>query len=310
MDRSDISVVVPVFNEAGNIPELYKRLKKTLTGLDLTHEIVFVDDGSSDASAAALALVYQADKKCARVIHLSRNFGHQLALTAGLDYAKGRCVVVMDADLQDPPEVIADFVAKWREGYAVVYGVRSSRAGEAWLKLWTAGIFYKMIRRITAMDIPENVGDFYLLDRKVVDVFVGLRERHRFIRGMVAWLGFKRTGVTYARKARHSGTTKYPFWKMVRFSFDAVTSFSFAPLKMVSFLGAVFATGAFGMILWTFYQKLFTTTTVTGWSSLMAAILFIGGVQLLSLGVIGEYIARIGDDVKARPLYAVDQILE
>jgi dolichol-phosphate mannosyltransferase len=306
----DLSIVIPIFNEEATLMELYRRVTEVLDSLERRYELVLVNDGSSDGSAKILNDIHDAEKGKVRVIHLSRNFGHQLALSAGLENAKGKAVIVMDADLQDPPEIILEFVRKWDEGYKIVYGVREERQGETWFKKWTASVFYRIIRWLSKIDIQENVGDFYLLDRKVVEVFKSFKERNRFIRGLVALGGLKKTGVKYVRKSRYAGETKYPFWKMVKFSFDAITSFSFTPLRMVSMVGATFAMVSFIAILIIIYEKLFTDLTVTGWSSLMAVILFLGGVQLMAIGAMGEYIARIGDDVKARPLYVIDEIRE
>lgn len=306
----ELSIIIPVHNEESNIPELCKRLKNTLDKLRIKYEIIFVDDGSKDNSLALLTKLNHENKGVVKVISLSRNFGHQLAITAGFNHCLGQAAVVMDADLQDPPEVIEEFLRQWRAGFDIVYGRRKEREGETFFKKWTASLFYKVIRSVTSIEIEDNVGDFYLLGRKVIDVINALKERHRFMRGLVAWAGFKRTSVEYIRKSRLSGETKYSFWKMVKFSIDAMTSFSFAPLRFVAWLGAFFSVVSFCAILIIIYMKLFTDATVVGWSSLMAAILFIGGVQLLAIGIIGEYIARIGDDVKSRPLYAVSQILE
>jgi len=306
----DISLIIPVFNEESNILELHKQLRKYLDQSGKKFEIIFVDDGSNDKTPEILAGLNKKDKGIVKVITFSRNFGHQLALSAGLAYCRGKAAIIMDADMQDPPELILDFLQKWDEGYDIVYGKRKQREGESFFKKATASLFYKLIRATTSINIPANVGDFYLLDRKVIDILNNLNERHRFIRGLVAWVGFKHYGVEYIRRARFAGTTKYSFWKMVKFSFDAMTSFSFTPLRFVSGLGAFFAIISFFSILIIIYMKLFTDATIIGWSSLMAVILFIGGIQLLAIGIIGEYIARIGDDVKARPLYAVSQFLE
>ncbi len=305
----EISIVIPIFNEEAVIPELFQRLQAVMEGVGRRFEIVFVDDGSRDRSFALLEEIYRAHPEMTRVVALSRNFGHQLALTAGLRFCRGRAAVVMDADLQDPPEVIPEFLRYWEEGYQIVYGVRTERQGETLFKKATARWFYKLIRAATSFDIPENAGDFYLLDRKVIDVLNALKERHRFLRGLIAWTGYRRKAVAYTRHPRRAGRTKYSLWKMLTFSWDAMTSFSFAPLRFVSWMGGVFAAGAFVYIIIVIYQKLFTDTTIVGWASLMAVILFLGGVQLLSIGLIGEYIARIGDDVKARPLYAVREVL-
>ena len=305
----EISIVIPIFNEEAVIPELFQRLQAVMEGVGRRFEIVFVDDGSRDRSFVLLEEIHRAHPETTRVVALSRNFGHQLALTAGLRFCRGRAAVVMDADLQDPPEVIPEFLRYWEEGYQIVYGVRTERQGETLFKKATARWFYKLIRAATSFDIPENAGDFYLLDRKVIDVLNALKERHRFLRGLIAWTGYRRKAVAYTRHPRRAGRTKYSLWKMLTFSWDAMTSFSFAPLRFVSWMGGVFAAGAFVYIIIVIYQKLFTDTTIVGWASLMAVILFLGGVQLLSIGLIGEYIARIGDDVKARPLYAVREVL-
>ncbi|OGW95786.1 MAG: glycosyltransferase [Omnitrophica WOR_2 bacterium GWC2_45_7] len=306
----DISVVIPIFNEETNIVELFKRLMVVLTATGKTFEVIFVDDGSQDQSWSILSKLYQEHKSIVRAVAFSRNFGHQLALTAGFHHCRGEAAIVMDADLQDPPEMIARFIQKWEEGYEVVYGIRKEREGETFFKKFTALLFYKLIRASTAIDIPENVGDFYLLDRKILNILNELNEHHRFIRGLVAWVGFRRIGIEYNRKARFSGKSKYGIWRMVQFSLDAMTSFSFTPLRLVSWLGAFFSVLAFFSILLIIYLKIFTHETIIGWSSLMAVVLFLGGIQLMAIGVIGEYIARIGDDVKGRPLYAVRQSLE
>ena len=306
----DISIIIPIFNEEDSLSELFKRVSAVLNSTKKNYEIIFINDGSSDRSENVLNTLHDKNTNTVKVINFTRNFGHQMALTAGLNYAKGKAVVIMDADLQDPPELIIEFIKKWQEGYEIVYGFRTKREGETLFKKWSAQIFYKLIRRITKIDIPANVGDFYLLDRKVVEFLNKIEERHRFLRGLVAWSGFKSVKVDYVRTSRHAGETKYPFWKMVKFSFDAITSFSFAPLRFVSTLGAIFSLFSFIAILIIIYMKLFTHETIIGWSSLMAVILFIGGIQLLAIGTIGEYVARIGDDVRHRPLYAVKEILE
>jgi len=309
-ENYDVSIVVPIYNEKSGIPELYKRLTQALKVNAGPYEIIFIDDASSDGSFEVLKELHEQNMTSVKVLRLSRNFGHQLAITAGLRVAQGKGVIVMDGDLQDPPEVIPEFIRKWESGYDIVYGVRKERQGETFFKKFTAKIFYKLIRTVTNIGIPENVGDFYLLDRKVVTALNAMDERHRFLRGMVAWLGFKRTGVEYVREPRFSGQTKYTLWKMVKFSFDAATSFSFTPLRVISMMGAFFSVVAFLGILVIFYEKLFTDRTITGWSSLMVVVLFLGGIQLLSVGLIGEYVARIGDDVKRRPLYTVSEYLE
>ncbi|MEI6437140.1 MAG: glycosyltransferase family 2 protein [Candidatus Omnitrophota bacterium] len=306
----ELSVVSPAFNEEAGILAFYREVKRVCLAAKVSHEIILVDDGSRDRTYVALAAIRQEDPSCVRVIRLARNFGHQLAITAGIRAARGRAVVVMDADLQDPPAVIADFLARWREGHEVVYGRRSERKGETWFKKWTAHQFYRLIRSLAKVDIAEDSGDFYLLDRKVVDIINGMEEHHRFLRGLIAWVGFRRSAVNYVREARVAGQTKFGLWKMVNFALDAVISFSFAPLRVASIAGGIISLVAFIGILVTIYLKIFTQYTVVGWASLMIAILFIGGIQLLAIGLIGEYVARIGDDVKRRPLYTVLEVLE
>jgi len=240
-----------------------------------------------------------------RVVDLSRNFGHQIAITAGMDYARGQAIVIIDADLQDPPEVIAKLVARWREGYQVVYAVREHRMGETIFKKLTAAAFYRLIRRITNVDIPVDTGDFRLMDRAVVDSLKRIREKHRFVRGLVSWVGFRQTGVEYVRQERFAGETKYPLRKMLKFAFDGITSFSFMPLQMATYLGFGVSAMAFLAICWVLVEALVFHQTVPGWSSLMVAVLFLGGIQLLTIGLIGEYVGRIYDEVKQRPLYLV-----
>ena len=272
--------------------------------------MIFVDDGSADRTHELLCRCKERSPGAVKVIRLARNFGHQLAITAGLRAARGAAVVVTDGDLQDPPEVILEFIQKWKEGYQIVYGVRSERQGERFLKKFTASLFYKLMRAMTTIDLPENAGDFYLLDRKVVDVLNAMEERHRFIRGLIVWVGFKRVGVLYRREQRFAGCTKFGLWRMVKFSFDAATSFSFAPLRAIVFLGCLISLGSFLGIMVILYLKFFTDKTIVGWTSLMVVVLFMGGIQLLAIGLIGEYIARIADDVKRRPLYIIKEFLD
>lgn len=301
----ELSVAVPVFNEQENIPELYRRLVAALDGCVASFEIVFVDDGSQDAT---WALVQQLAARDGRVrgLRFSRNFGHQMAFAAGLDHARGEAVVIMDADLQDPPEVIPELVARWREGYDVVYGQRRRRDGESAFKLWTAKVFYRLLRRITPVDIPLDTGDFRLMDRRAVEAFRRLGERHRFTRGLVAWLGFRQTGVLYDRAARHAGDTKYPLRKMMRFAVDAITSFSHVPLQLATWMGFAVSALAFAYIVVVLALKV-VGISWPGYTSLMAAILFLGGVQLVMIGLLGEYLGRVYDEVKHRPLYVVQE---
>ncbi len=303
-----ISVVVPIYNEAPIISELHRRLTSALRSLPDAYELVFVNDGSADASPDMLRALVVSDSH-ARLINLSRNFGHQIAITAGMDHARGDAVVVIDADLQDPPEMIPELVAKWREGYDVVYAVREKRVGESVFKRATAAAFYRLITRITNVDIPVDTGDFRLMSRRAVEALKKVRERHRFIRGLVAWLGFKQTGVRFVRQERYAGSTKYPLKKMLKFAFDGITSFSFMPLQMATYLGFFVSVVSFLGILYVVYLRIFTQETIIGWASLMAAILFLGGVQLITLGIIGEYIGRIYDEAKARPLYFTQEVL-
>ncbi len=305
----ELSVVSPAFNEEAVIARFCERVAQVLDQSGLRYEIILVDDGSRDRTFELMREAHLKDPERIKAVRLARNFGHQLAITAGLRQAKGQAVAVMDCDLQDPPEVILQFVEKWREGFDIVYGVRTERKGETAFKLLTAKLFYKWIRWATKIEIAENVGDFYLLDRKVVGVLGTMEERHRFIRGLVAWVGFRRTGVGYVREARAAGTTKFGLWNMVKFSVDAATSFSFLPLRFISICGIVISGIAFLGILISVYLRLFTSVTITGWTSLMVIVLFMGGIQMLALGVMGEYLARIGDDVKHRPLYTVSEVL-
>ena len=302
-----ISIVVPVYNESGVIETLYERTVQALASLDrFDYEILFVDDGSTDGSYSELLELAERDAGV-RVIKFSRNFGHQVAITAGVDYARGDCVVVIDADLQDPPEVIGEMTEKWREGFDVVYGVRGKREGETALKLATASAFYKILGAMTKVPIPPSVGDFRLMSRRAVDELKQLREKDRFVRGLVSWIGFRQTGVTYHRDKRFAGETKYPYRKMIKFALDGIASFSTVPLKVATWLGYAASLLAFLYLISVFVQKLLGIT-VQGWATIMVAIMFIGGVQLICLGIIGEYIGRIFNEIKQRPLYVVEEV--
>ena len=302
-----LSIVTPVFNEAEVIESFYERVRKAMERLDsMEYELIFVDDGSTDGSYEKLVSIANAYGDV-KVIKFSRNFGHQIAITAGIDLAKGDAVVVIDGDLQDPPEVIPEFVAKWREGFEVVYGVRAKRDGESKMKLFTAAAFYRLLHRIIKLDIPVDVGDFRLMSRRVVDSFKELKERDRFVRGLVSWIGFKQTGVHYFRDRRFAGETKFPYRKMIKFALDGITSFSDVPLKMATWLGYFTSLVALLYLFSVFVQKALGYT-VQGWATIMVAMLFLGGVQLISLGIIGEYVGRIFNEVKQRPLYVVDEI--
>ena len=308
MKKTTISVVVPMFNEEEVVYESYKRLKGVMDSLNETYELVFVNDGSRDATPVIVRHICEADPTV-HLIDFARNFGHQTAITAGMDYASGDAVVVIDADLQDPPEVIPDMIAKWREGFDVVYGKRAERKGETFFKRFTSAAFYRVLRALTDVDIPVDTGDFRLIDRKVCDALKLIKERNRYVRGLISWLGFRQTGVEYVRDKRFAGETKYPLKKMLRFAFDAITSFSFKPLKLSSYVGVTISLGGFAYLMVVLYLKLFTDRTITGWASMMAVSLFFNGVVLMMLGIIGEYIGRIYDEAKGRPLYLVRDTL-
>lgn len=297
-----VSVIAPIYNEIDNLPELYRRVTAVMRPLRLEWELLLVDDGSTDGSTEALRSLARTDAHV-RPILFARNFGHQIAVTAGLDYCRGQAAVIIDADLQDPPELIPELVAKWREGFEVVYAVRAEREGETWFKRLTASVFYRMIYRITDVKIPLDVGDFRLLDRQVVDTLKRMRERHRFLRGMSAWVGFRQTGVEYKRAARTAGVTKYPFRKMLRLAVNAVTGFSYFPLQLATYFGFVSAGLSALAIPFVVVTRLIGHEAFFGQASTLIAVLFLGGVQLISLGILGEYIGRLYDEAKGRPLY-------
>ncbi len=306
-EKSKYSVVVPVYNEEEVILESYKRLKAVMDTIREPYEIVFVNDGSRDKTAIIINEICEMDKTI-RFIDFSRNFGHQIAITAGMDYTEGDAVIVIDADLQDPPEVIPKMIEKWKEGYDVVYGKRAQRKGETFFKQFTAKVFYRLLVRMTDVDVPLDTGDFRLIDRKVCNALKKVNEKNRYIRGIISWLGFKQTGVEFTRDKRFAGETKYPFKKMLRFAFDAITSFSYKPLKLASYAGMLLSVFSFVYLLVVVYQKLFTDRTQPGWASILAVNLFFNGIILIILGIIGEYIGRIYDEAKGRPLYIVRQI--
>lgn len=298
------TITVPVFNELESLPKLYQRMKDTMDSTGETWELVLVDDGSTDGSTQLIQELAREDARVRPVI-FARNFGHQIAITAGLDYSRGQAVVVIDADLQDPPEVILDLIDKWHQGYEVIYAVRAERVGESWFKRMTASVFYRLIYRITDVDIPLDAGDFRLLDRQVVNVLNKMRERHRFPRGMSAWVGFSQIGVPYRREARFAGETKYPFSKMFRLALNAITSFSFFPLQLATYLGFISAGMSILAIPIVVFLRLYRNLALTGQATTLIAVLFLGGVQLISLGILGEYIGRLYDEAKGRPLYIV-----
>jgi len=306
-DAATLSIVVPLYNEADNLAELLRRIRTVVRGLTTAPaawELICVDDGSRDATLAILLDAAAADPHL-RIISLSRNFGHQIAATAGLDAAGGDAVVLMDGDLQDPPELIENFLAKFREGYDVVYATRRRRAGESRFKLLTAGIFYRTIRRLTNVSIPVDTGDFRLMSRRVVAALRGSRERHRFIRGLVSWVGYRQTGIEYDRAERFSGESKYPISKMLKFAIDGITAFSEIPLRLATWFGFIVSAVAFVVGIFEIGLRIFTGYNLPGYTSTIFAILFLGGVQLITIGILGEYVGRVYDEIKGRPLYLV-----
>lgn len=309
MEHPRISVVAPVFNEEETLPEFYRRVQAVMDGLGEPWELVLVDDGSSDGSFRIAQELHKQDPHV-RVVRFARNFGHQIAITAGLDYARGDAVVTIDSDLQDPPEVIPDLIARWQEGYHVVYGVRSEREGESWFKLFTARLFYRLIAALTDVRIPVEAGDFRLLDRKVVEDMRRLREHRRFIRGMTSWVGYRQIGVPYHRHARFAGQTKYPFRKMFRLALDAITGFSDVPLRLAWTFGAVLLVLGVVLGLVLLGLRLAGQVPLAGQGLMLTVALILSGAQLLFLGIIGEYLARIYDEVRNRPLYTVMEVLE
>ncbi len=307
-ERPRISIVAPAYNEEEVLPEFYRRVRDVMDHLGEPWELILINDGSQDNTLAVMRELHAKDPRV-KIISFSRNFGHQLAITAGLDYARGDAVVIIDADLQDPPEVIPELVEKWREGYDVVYAIRKERHGESWFKEWTAKLFYRLIYRITDVDIPKDTGDFRLMDRKVVNVLRTMRERSRFMRGLSVWVGFKQTGVYYVREPRFAGETKYPLRKMIKFALDAITSFSYVPLQLATYFGfAIAGLSLLGMII-AVYLRLSTGRALLGQATTLVTVLFLGGIQLIFLGIIGEYLGRIYDEVKARPLYIVAETI-
>ena len=299
------SVIVPFLNEEEVLPETCRRLTAVMEGLGETFELVFVNDGSTDRSPAIMEELASRDDRV-RLLSFSRNFGHQAAVLAGLEYAAGEALVVIDADLQDPPEVIARMAEKWRQGYHVVYGRREKRQGETWFKKATAYAFYRILNRLCDFSIPADTGDFRLIDRKVRDVLCGLREHSLFLRGLVSWVGFRQTDVAFVREERFAGETKYPLKKMIKLSLDAMISFSYKPLRLASYLGFALSGVSFLYLLYVLYEKFFTDRTVPGWSSLMSMSLFFHGVTLVILGILGEYVGRIYDETRDRPRYIVE----
>jgi glycosyltransferase involved in cell wall biosynthesis len=301
----ELSVVLPVFNEEGGLATLYSRLKAVLEKMGIGHEIIFVNDGSGDGSWEAILSLADRDRSV-KAINLSRNFGHQVAITAGIDASRGTTVAVMDSDLQDPPEVLERLFEKYREGFDVVYAQRRTREGETWFKRTTATVFYRLIRRMTTVDIPVDTGDFRLMSRRVVDELKRLQEQSRFVRGLVTWVGYNQAPVSYDRDRRYGGDTKYPLTKMMKFALDGITGFSSQPLRLASHAGLLLASASLALMgVFTVYKLAGGGGLVPGWTSLIVAVLFLGGLQLLAIGILGEYIGRIYEETKRRPLYLV-----
>lgn len=302
MSRIRYSFVIPVFNERETLPELHQRLSQVIDGLDGEAELLFVDDSSHDGSYELLAELGRQDPRI-RVIRFARNFGHQVAITAGLDHAAGDAVIVMDADLQDPPEVVPDLVARWQEGYEVVYAVRARRSGESWLKRTTAAWFYRLLRWIAQIEMPLDAGDFRLVDRRAVDAFRSMRERARYVRGMISWVGFRQIGVPYDRAERYAGEPKYSYRKSLALAIDGLVSFSNAPLRLALMAGFAFSSLSFLVGVFAIVAKLSGAFVVPGWASILVVTSFLGGIQLTLMGMLGLYVGRIYEEVKARPIY-------
>jgi len=297
-----LSIIVPAFNEEEVLPEFYRRITAMAEGIDPAVELIFINDGSTDQTLGLLQELKAGDSRVA-ILDLSRNFGKEIAMTAGLDHAHGDAVVVIDADLQDPPELIPEMLRQWQQGYDVVYAKRTSRAGESAMKKLTAHVFYRLIRRISRVDIPQDTGDFRLLSRRAVDALVGLREQHRFMKGLFAWVGYPQKAILYERDARFDGETKWNFTGLWNFAIEGITSFSILPLKLASYVGVITALSAFVYGIFIIVQTLLFGNPVAGYPSLLVAVLFLGGIQLIALGVIGEYLGRMFDETKGRPLY-------
>jgi glycosyltransferase involved in cell wall biosynthesis len=303
-----ISIVIPIHNEEASLPILYERLVKMASGRSEQFEFIFINDASKDGSFAIMQALHKKDPRV-KVANLSRNFGHQIAVTAGIDLSNGDAVILMDGDLQDPPEVIPQLVDKWHQGFEVVYAVRETRSGETIFKKFSAQMFYRTLRKITGLDLPVDAGDFRLMGYRMVHALQDMREGHRYIRGMVSWVGYKQTGVMFSRDSRYGGETKYTLLKMIKFALDGITSFSDLPLKFASYLGSFSTLVAVLLIIKVFVSVFIFHDVVPGWASLMVVVLFIGGVQLVVLGIMGEYIGRTHDEVRQRPLYFLDETL-
>lgn len=302
----DLSVVIPVYNEEGNLPSLHERLQKVVQELDVSMELIFVNDGSEDQSMSIIRALKSKDNNV-QFINFSRNFGHQIAVSAGLAKSSGNAVVIIDSDLQDPPELISDLYNKYKEGYEVVYAKRRSRNGESKIKTFIACVFYRLLKSITSQPIPVDTGDFRIIDRKVVDILNKMSEQNKYLRGQISWVGFRQTAVEFDRDERMSGKTGYTYKKMIGLALDAITGFSDFPLRAVSISGFLVSGVAFILMLYALYSKLIKQEFIQGWTSLMLSVLLLGGIQLISVGVIGEYISRINKNVRDRPLYIIEE---
>ena len=302
--NTDLTVIIPIFNEEQNIPTLFNRLKDVVSNLGITHEFIFINDGSRDQSLKLIKELAVKDSNV-RYINFSRNFGHQIAVTAGIDASKGETIAIIDADLQDPPELIGEMYNKMKEGYEVVYARRKTRAGESFMKKYTAKMFYRLLAKITSVKIPVDTGDFRIIHRKIVDVLKEMPEQQKYLRGQIAWIGFNQTYIEYDRSERLGGETGYTYKKMMRLALDGITSFSNFPLKFATMAGFVVSGITFLLSLYALYARFVSKNFVPGWTSLILAVLFIGGVQLISIGIIGEYISRLSANVRKRPLYIV-----
>jgi polyisoprenyl-phosphate glycosyltransferase len=302
------SIVAPAVNEEDTLPHFYERVVAVMEQVGEPFEVVLINDGSSDSTFRIMRALHERDPRV-RVVDFSRNFGHQIAISAGLDYARGDAVIIIDSDLQDPPEVIPQLIARWKAGAEVVYAQRARRTGETRFKLLTAAAFYRLIARITSVEIPRDTGDFRLLDRRVVETLVTMREHHRFMRGLSAWVGFRQEAVPYDRHERFAGATKYPLRKMIRFALDAITAFSYAPLQLATSFGFLLAALSLVGIIVAIIVRVFGGA-IQGQGTTLIVVLFLGGIQLIFLGIIGEYLGRIYDEVRARPLYIVREVLD
>ncbi|MEN6315409.1 MAG: glycosyltransferase family 2 protein [Clostridiaceae bacterium] len=300
------SVVVPLYNEELVVNETYKRIKKVMDTTEETYEIIFVNDGSRDITAELTKAICKVDGNV-KLISFSRNFGHQIAITAGMDNSSGKAVIVIDADLQDPPEVMLKMIEKWKKGFDVVYGKRLKRKGDSLFKKLTAKVFYRFLKNMTDVDIPVDTGDFRLIDRRVCEALKSIPERNRYVRGLVSWLGFRQTAVEFVREERYAGETKYPLKKMMKFAMDGIASFSYKPLKLASYLGLCISASSFLYLVFILYEIIFTALTVPGWTSIIAILVLFNGFMFIFLGIIGEYIGRIYDEAKGRPLYIIGE---